>query len=218
MTGIATVADVDIPAVASAVGQVASAALAVPTMFVAYFAYKISKSSAEATAALTRIEATRLQAELRPEIHAIAQKVPWSRMGPPARDALVVVLELVGPPALHQLDEATINLRPIFDDDPERLDGEPYYLADKVGPSRWSGPPIRTWVLGERQTMHVEISDEFLKSRPETYPPVRLLVECRYGTFEPWFVPIKTQVEWVRPHAMIPDPDLGAPATDVEDV
>jgi threonine/homoserine/homoserine lactone efflux protein len=73
---------VDIPAVASAVGQVASALVAIPVAVLAYFAYQISKNSAEATTALTNIERVRLQGELHPRlarvIHGDHRDLPFA--------------------------------------------------------------------------------------------------------------------------------------------
>jgi hypothetical protein len=57
------------PDLLSAIGSLASVAVAVIASVVAYFAWKTSKNSAAATAALTDVEKARWHAENRPEFH-----------------------------------------------------------------------------------------------------------------------------------------------------
>ncbi|MEU7614261.1 hypothetical protein [Micromonospora sp. NPDC049204] len=173
----------DVPAVASAIGQVAGAVLAIPTAFVAYFAYRTAKSSADATSTLTKIEETRLHAELRPQFQATARLVKI----PPARSNMVFVsLELVGPLALHCLDEVVVRLWPRFGvEDP----GEPYRLLhgdtwQQIG---------RNWFHSERRGLGVEMSDTWVTAKPHHRPPIKLVLECRFGTHEPWIVPVEVK-------------------------
>jgi hypothetical protein len=173
---------VDVPAVASAVGQVASAVLAIPTAFVAYFAYKIAKSSADATSALTKIEEARLHAELRPQFRATARlaKVPPARS-----NGVFVSLELVGPLALHSLDEVVVRLRPRGHvEDP----GQPYHLHGDA----WHEIG-RDWFLSERRGLVVQMSDTWVTAEPHHRPPIKLVLECRFGAHEPWIVPVEVK-------------------------
>jgi hypothetical protein len=186
-----TVYVVDVLAVASAVGQVASAFLAIPTAIVAYYAYRISKNAADATSALTSIERTRLHAELRP----VFETRSWRPLG----RSPGVTLFLAGPPALLRLDEIHIRVRRYQEF--RQVDGS--VEIDEQAPVAFiahEGDSLSRWerahfplTVGDRRGFPLAAIESMRRYEHRRTTELRLMIECKHLDHEPWIVPLTVE-------------------------
>lgn len=200
---------VDIADAASAAGQVASALLAIPVAFIAYYAHRTAKSSTDATAALTRIEAMRWHAESRPQIRLTGERTRWpaEAQGPEA-EMLAIYVELLGPASLHHVDSVSFEVRNYYD---ERHPDVPLELPDPPEPYTIMDSSVTTngrWIVGDRRTFLIGAR---YFGRPGTLP-LKFTLELRIDSYEPWVYPLQLCPEeflvlegkdansWTRPH------------------
>lgn len=177
--------------VAAAIGQLASAMLAVPAAVIAYFAFKTAKSASDASATLASIEKARLHAELRPQFVATATRlriVPEDDATEPSEPFVRLDLEFVGPPPLEKLDSLDIEIRRITRNTT---------TTDRREPYRFTAPHSDGWTLSYASLLQGDIytctlAEEKTAPRFEWYPEVhlRVILTCRSGDLEPWTVPI----------------------------
>jgi hypothetical protein len=200
---------VDIAAVASAIGQVASGALAIPTTFVAYFAYRTSQNTAAATEALTAIENARWHAEMCPVIEL--DSVLLDEVFMP-----IVTMKFVGPASLPRIDEVRVNIRQYreFRDAEGRVtirDEAPLqFNSTDQGDSIWECIPFPL-VRGMGHSLLLQRASLETLYDVRRVLPLRLTIECRHGDHEPWTIPanvIAPAIGWW------PDPERHAAQPD----
>jgi hypothetical protein len=190
------VADSDL---VSAIGSITSGAVAIIAAAVAYFAWRTSVNSAEATRALTRIEETRLHAEMRPQLDVSVERF----QGEPENTTAILRVRLVGPPTLVQLESVKVTVWPVLM--PVRAGGEwtganepnwPY-LFTKVVPAeepfeRVAGP----FGLMQRQ-QHVEFMGTPQESEwmlTTGMDEALFIFTCSQAGYEPWVIPIRVKI------------------------
>jgi hypothetical protein len=173
----------------SAIGSVASAVTALGALGIAIAAWRAASNSAEATEALTRIEADRRHAELRPQLRVIAEADVLSS----DQTEKILYVELVGPPALEFLDGIDLKILPLevpvpdedrweenwpylFKPDAKDTPTVPYSREEHIEKIRVSQrrgrymatPPEDDWLIGVADdTVEVELT-------------------CRREPFKPW--------------------------------
>jgi hypothetical protein len=202
---------VDIPAVASAVGQVASALVAIPVAVLAYFAYQISKNSAEATTALTNIERVRLQGELHPRLELKATP-SQGRF-----DWVLVEVTLAGPPTLSHLDSIELHVHPeIFPShsgDHKARSEEVWLWGVEKSEDLIDNPSYGPIHRGETFVGILKAAGS-KRSLPETDSTVNLLLTAKLQGFDPWVV--AGQVQFTREADVIKTPVARILGRDVE--
>jgi hypothetical protein len=178
-----TFVGMDAAAVASAIGQIASAALTVPAVFVAYFAYKASRSASVAAKALTSIERMRLHAEMRPqfEIRACDSAIP---------DTVFVDLTLVGPPALHDLRDVRVIVR-------KGGGTAPAWVLAGIGvdlDAEYDEHPL-SMTLEDPVGIALRTTFRTGRQKRNSWPTIRLSLICHHDGYEPWVIPLTTNVQ-----------------------
>ncbi|MFF0824970.1 hypothetical protein ACFYUR_31740 [Micromonospora haikouensis] len=201
----------------SAIGTVASALAAFFALVVAYFAYRAGQTSADSTAALTRIETRRIWAETIPQFRILIQAE--------ADTYALMRVELVGPPNLDRLDEIQISIRDDYHArGASQVAGGP--TAEEVANHVWGPYRFRRGIdggsengrtvapfrlpLGEGSyfAMDRQFPPPWNKSGTETSwrreyegKPVRLLLRCMREGFGPWTVPVEVFVTSLQEEA-----------------
>jgi hypothetical protein len=184
---------VDVTALASALGTVASTVVAV-------FAWRAARNSANAAFTLTRIETTRLHAELRPQFEATAHLVNWIDEGV---GAAVIILTQVEPKSQHGLDRIELTVRPNYRAQwnvrgPRiPIENEYVFMApegDGIVPDELVMEDV---ILGDPRTAALMMT-EYGARDPKRRPNVLLLAVCHLAGYEPWKVPIAIEVREVE--------------------
>lgn len=221
---------VDIVEIASAVGQVASAVIAIPVGFVAWFAYRASKNAVRSTELLTEIEFRREWADRIPQFKIALQR---------QSDTYAILrVELAGPLMLDGLDEIDLCVRDDFherrgsglggaqtDEEIANHVWGPFRFRPGIDGASSNGRSVATFSLplgeGKKFAMDTQNPPHWsthatTASWAKEYEgqPVRLLLRCRKAGFEPWIVP----VEIVPEPLPVPVPAVAAqpPAPQIE--
>jgi hypothetical protein len=192
---------VDIAAVASAIGQVASAAFAVPVAVLAYFSWKTSRSATKANELLTEIETKRLHSELRPEF-----EVAWTQPKDVA-DGISVRFALIGPRSLEYLDGLAIEVRSVFGPQRDSEDGgathdhfkyvfsvDQFPFDELPDSATFTRTDYFPFSLGDDRTFYMKPprnADLYLVA---DIRPVQFLMHCQLNGYDDWTVPLSMPI------------------------
>lgn len=179
--------DVELPAVASAIGQVASAVVAVPAAIVAYFAWKAARSAAAAAEALTAIEHRRLQAEMLPTFEIGCQRPNYGIYG--ELRVWLLRLRLVGPPALPYVDKISVFMHH-FDA------GWPFKFASGPGADvdLFEERTIEDLRFGGEAMLIIAIPKDGERHVLFTGGRVTMTMRCEVRGYDPWLIPVSVRL------------------------
>jgi len=171
------------PDLISAIGSLASVAVAVIAAVVAYFAWKTAQNSAEATAALTDIEKARWHAENRPEFQLECEGLVEDN------GLAACSITLTDSKSLAWVDVVASVRHRMFGSSDTEADFGPF-VWDSTG-DHYGGPiGTQTFRLhaGEDQTLYMRAASD---EEWERYTrPIRLWLHCTAENGDTWMVPV----------------------------
>jgi hypothetical protein len=170
------------PDLLSAIGSLASVAVAIIAAVVAFFAWRTSQNSAVSTAALTDVEKARWHAENRPEFHLEVEGVVEDNR------FAACSIAFIGSKALDWV-EVVASVRPRTLTSPNESDENAYvYVWDEQGDyyeDRIATKPFRIPIGGDITLWMTAANDEEWQRYTR---PIRLWLHCTAETGDNWMV------------------------------